>query len=180
MDLVFSGLTVVEISDDPAGEYTGKLFADQGATVIKVEPEGGVASRRTGPWAGGVEDVDHSLNFWTYNTSKQSVVLADDEAGLRERDALIADADIVLTTGRPSDLARAGLDLTALCNAHERLIAVSVSPFGLTGPWAEYLSSDLIGLAAGGLLNSCGYDDHTIPPIRPGGNQGYMTASSYA
>lgn len=180
MELVFDGIRVVEIADDPAGEYTGKLLADQGATVIKVEPEGGAASRHIGPWAGGVQDPDHSLNFWTYNTSKQSVVLADDAVGRAARAALIAEADILLTTGRPVDLERAGLDLDALCAEHEKLIALSVSPFGLTGPWANYLSSDLVGLAAGGLLNSCGYDDHSIPPIRPGGNQGYMTAAGYA
>ncbi|WP_016694141.1 CaiB/BaiF CoA transferase family protein [Rhodococcus rhodochrous] len=180
MELIFSGLRVVEIADDPAGEYTGKLFADQGATVIKIEPEGGGPSRHIGPWVDGNEDPDHSLNFWTYNTSKQSVVLADDEDGRSRRAELIASADVLLTTGRPVDLDRAGLDLDKLCARHERLIALSVSPFGLTGPWANYLTSDLVGLAAGGLLNSCGYDDHTIPPIRPGGNQGYMTAASFA
>ncbi|NGP08692.1 CoA transferase [Rhodococcus sp. 14C212] len=180
MELAFSGLRVVEIADDPAGEYAGKLLADQGATVVKVEPIGGATSRRIGPWAHGTEDPDHSLNFWTYNTSKQSVVLADDDQGRAARAALIAEADIVLTTGRPVDLAAAGLDLEALCTQHSKLIALSISPFGLTGPWANYLSSDLVGLAAGGLLNSCGYDDHSIPPIRPGGNQGYMTAASFA
>ncbi|QIX53589.1 CoA transferase [Rhodococcus sp. DMU1] len=180
MELAFSGLRVVEIADDPAGEYAGKLLADQGATVVKVEPTGGAASRHIGPWANGTEDPDHSLNFWTYNTSKQSVVLADDDQGRAARAALIAEADIVLTTGRPVDLATAGLDLEGLCAQHSKLIALSISPFGLTGPWANYLSSDLVGLAAGGLLNSCGYDDHSIPPIRPGGNQGYMTAASFA
>lgn len=180
MELIFNGLVIVEITDDPAGEYTGKLFADQGATVIKIEPVGGVAGRRIGPWAEGIEDPDHSLTFWTYNTSKQSVVLADDDEGRARRAELIATADLLLTTGRPVDLAEAGLDLEDLCVRHEKLVAVSVSPFGLTGPWANYLSSDLVGLAAGGLLNSCGYDDHSIPPIRPGGNQAYMTAASYA
>ncbi len=49
MELIFNGLVIVEITDDPpAGEYTGKLFADQGATVIKIEPVGGVAGRRIG------------------------------------------------------------------------------------------------------------------------------------
>ncbi len=57
---------------------------------------------------------------------------------------------------------------------------VSVTPFGLTGPWADRLSSDLVGLALGTPLNSCGYDDHSIPPIRPGGDQGYQSASSFA
>ena len=55
-----------------------------------------------------------------------------------------------------------------------------MTPFGLTGPWAEYRSSDLVGLAASGLLNTSGYDDHSIPPIRPGGDQAYHSAASFA
>src|SRR5690606_18053929 len=108
MELAFTGLRVVEIADDPAGEHTGKLLADQGATVVKIEPEGGATSRHIGPWAGGVQDVDRSLHFWTYNTSKKSVVLPDDDEGRAARDRLIADADVLLTTGRPVDLERAG------------------------------------------------------------------------
>ncbi|WP_043779835.1 CaiB/BaiF CoA-transferase family protein [Rhodococcus sp. JVH1] len=181
MELAYSGLVVVELADDPAGEYTGKLLADQGADVIKVEPLGGAASRHIGPYVGGDVDPDKSLNFWTYNTSKRSVTLdTDREEGRAALADLIAGADILLTTGRPVDLEAQGLDLERLCAEQPRLIALSVSPFGLTGPWANYRSSDLVGLAMGGLLTTCGYDDHSIPPIRPGGNQGYMTAASFA
>ena len=60
------------------------------------------------------------------------------------------------------------------------LIVLSVTPFGLDGPWADWVSSDLVGLALGSPLNSCGYDDHSIPPIRPGGDQGYQSAASFA
>jgi crotonobetainyl-CoA:carnitine CoA-transferase CaiB-like acyl-CoA transferase len=177
----FAGLRVVEIADDPAGEHAGKLLADLGADAVKIEPVGGSPSRAIGPFVEGAHgDPDASLTFWTYNTSKRSVVLGDSAADRAVRDRLIADADILLTTAPPSSLAAAGLDLAELVERHERLIALSVTAFGLTGPWAEYRSSDLIALAAGGLLNSCGYDDHSIPPIRPGGNQGYMTAASFA
>ena len=57
---------------------------------------------------------------------------------------------------------------------------MSITDFGLTGPWADYRSSDLVALATSGLLITSGYDDHTIPPIRPGGNQAYHTAASFA
>lgn len=183
----FGKLRVVEITRDPAGEHTGKMLADLGADVIKLEPPEGVPSRHIGPYAGDTDgtagdrgDVNASLTFWTYNTSKRSVVLAGDGQGRAARDRLIAGADIVLTDAPPSQLAAADLDLEDLLRHHPRLIALSVTAFGLTGPWAEYRSGDLVALAAGGLLNSCGYDDHSIPPIRPGGNQGYMTAASFA
>jgi crotonobetainyl-CoA:carnitine CoA-transferase CaiB-like acyl-CoA transferase len=172
----FAGLRVVELADDPAGEFAGKLLADLGADVVKVEPEDGAPSRQVGPFVDGrTGDVDASLNFWTYNTSKRSVVLDD-----RDRDALIARADVLLTSWTPGRLVARGLDFDALLTAQPGLIILSVTPFGLTGPWAEYHSSDLVALAAGGLLNLCGYDDHSIPPIRPGGNQGYMVAASFA
>lgn len=173
-------LTVVELAQSPAGEQTGKLLADLGAHVIKVEPPGGVASRRIGPFAHGQEDPDHSLEFWIYNTSKESVVLDAADAAERERfAALLADADVVLVED-PEWLGAFGFDLDGLLADRPDLVVVAITPFGLTGPWKDYRTSDLVALAAGGMLNSCGYDDHSIPPIRPGGNQGYQLGASFA
>jgi crotonobetainyl-CoA:carnitine CoA-transferase CaiB-like acyl-CoA transferase len=175
--LPLTGLSVVELCDTPAGEYTGKLLADLGAEVVKVEPPGGVTSRRHGPW---IEGTDTSLAFWAYNTSKRSVVLDDSPADRATRDRLIARADVLLSTTAPGELAAAGLDYDALTARHPRLVVVSLTAFGLTGPWADYRSSDLIGLATGGPLHSCGYDDHSIPPILPGGNQAHQLTASFA
>lgn len=174
--LPYSGLRVVELAGDPSGEHVGKLLADLGADVLKIEPEEGSPTRRIGPFAGDRPDPDRSLTFWFHNTGKRSAVLASPG----DLELLLADADVFLVTMRPAELAQAGLDLAALRAQHPRLVIVSVTPFGLTGPWADYRSSDLVALAAGGLLNSCGYDDHSIPPIRPGGDQGYQTAASFA
>ena len=180
-ELTYSGLKVVELAQEPQGEMVGKLLADQGADVVKVEPLGGSRGRHLGPFAEGHEgDPDFSLHFWTYNTGKRSVVLdAHTGAGSRQRAALIADADVVITSSSPRELADEGLDLPVLVEEHPHLIVVSVSPFGLTGPWADRRSSDLVALAAGGILASCGYDDHSIPPIRPGGNQAFQIAASF-
>ncbi|MCW2622962.1 MAG: frc 8 [Frankiales bacterium] len=175
----YADLVVVELATDVGGEQTGKLLADLGATVIKVEPAAGSPTRAVGPWADGVVSPDTSLAFWTYNTGKQSVVL-DLPAGRPQLDELLASADVLICTLRPRELAAAELDHEALLARYPTLIVLSVTPFGLTGPWADWLSSDLVALAAGGPLASCGYDDHSIPPIRPGGNQGYQTAASFA
>jgi crotonobetainyl-CoA:carnitine CoA-transferase CaiB-like acyl-CoA transferase len=176
-----AGLKVVEIAHDVGGEFTGLLLAQQGAEVVKLEPPDGSPTRRVGPFAEGRAGPDTSLNFWFYNSNKKSVA-ADLAApgGKAALAGLLADADVFVTTLQPAALTAAGLDLAALCEAHPRLIVLSVTPFGLTGPWADYKSSDLVALAAGGPLNSCGYDDHSIPPIRPGGNQGYHSAASFA
>jgi crotonobetainyl-CoA:carnitine CoA-transferase CaiB-like acyl-CoA transferase len=130
-----------------------------------------------GPFEGESTDVDGSLTFWTYNTGKRSVVLDPASAGARDR--LIAAADVLITSGGPAELVRLGLDLDALVARHPALIALSVSPYGLTGPWADRATSDLVALATGGILRSCGYDDHSIPPIRPGGNHAFQLAASF-
>jgi crotonobetainyl-CoA:carnitine CoA-transferase CaiB-like acyl-CoA transferase len=177
----YTGLRVIEIAEDPAGEYTGRLLAEMGADVLKIEPPGGAPTRVVGPFAGGVEDGENSLAFWFYNSNKKSIVLdLKSRAGPAALEALLADADVLISTLQPEALKSLDLDLAALGAAYPKLIMLSITAFGLDGPWANYKSSDLVALAAGGPLNSCGYDDHSIPPIRPGGNQGYHTAASFA
>jgi benzylsuccinate CoA-transferase BbsE subunit len=178
---VYSALKIVELADDPGGEYTGKLLADLGADVVKVEPPAGVTSRRVGPFADGRGDLEASLTYRWYNTSKRSVVIDQDSAeGRAALKGLLADTDVLITSDTSARAAARALSPQTLVKEHPRLIVLAVTPFGLDGPWAEYRSSDLVGLALGGPLLSCGYDDHSIPPIRPGGNHAYATASSFA
>jgi crotonobetainyl-CoA:carnitine CoA-transferase CaiB-like acyl-CoA transferase len=179
--LPYSGMRVVELAFDPAGELAGRLLAEMGAEVVKVEPPGGVPSRHTGPFVDDVADPDASLAYWFYNAGKRSVVLDVDQPGGRAGlDELLADADVLLSTLPPRRLAALGLDLDGLVADRPSLIVVSVTPFGLDGPWADHAASDLVLLATSGLLITSGYDDHTIPPIRPGGDQAFHTAASFA
>jgi crotonobetainyl-CoA:carnitine CoA-transferase CaiB-like acyl-CoA transferase len=179
----YGGLRVVELAGDPAGESLGKMLGTLGADVVKVELPEGSPTRSYGPWAGeaGGDAQDRSLAFWSYNLNKRGVVIdyrrAEGRAALQ---ALLSEADVVITTWRPVEWEAFGFDPEMFRRDNDRLIVANVSPFGLDGPWADMVSSDLVGLALGGPLNSCGYDDHTIPPIRPGGNQGYQTATSFA
>ena len=173
------GLRVVELADDPAGEMTGKLLAQYGADVVKVEPPGGSPTRRIGPFAGGEEDRESSLTYWYYNTNKRSVV-ADVAVDKDLLGRLLDQADVLVISSPLATQRSLGLDPQALAERYHRLIVCDISPFGQDGPWAEYGHSDLVALAAGGLLNSCGYDDHSIPPIRPAENQAYHVAASFA
>jgi crotonobetainyl-CoA:carnitine CoA-transferase CaiB-like acyl-CoA transferase len=178
---VLDGLKVVELAEDPAGEMLGKLLAQMGADVVKVEPPGGSPTRAIGPFVSGHADHDHSLTFWYYNGGKRSAVVDyRTEAGRAELLGLLGDRDVCITTLRPADAGALGLEAAQLAAASERLVVVSITPFGLDGPWSDRVSSDLVGLALGSPLNSCGYDDHTIPPIRPSGDQGYQSACSFA
>ena len=181
MEAILEGMRVVELAGDPAGEMLGKLLAGLGCDVVKVEPPGGSPTRAIGPFAGDHDDADHSLTFWYYNTNKRSVVLDEGVPADRARLlALLADADVCITTLAPPEARARDLEAATLAEASDRLVVVSITPFGLDGPWADRLSSDLVGLALGSPLNSCGYDDHSIPPIRPGGDQGYQSATSFA
>ncbi len=179
--LIGAGLRVVELATDPAGELTGLQWVHLGADVVKVEPPAGAPSRHRGPYVGDVEDPERSLSHWYYNGGKQSVVVDLEHAeGRASLHALLATADVFIVTLQPAELRRLELDLQAMANEHPRLIVLSITPFGLTGPWADYRSSDLVALATSGLLITSGYDDHSIPPIRPGGDQAFHTAASFA
>jgi crotonobetainyl-CoA:carnitine CoA-transferase CaiB-like acyl-CoA transferase len=174
------GLRVVELASEHAA-LAGKMLADLGADVIVVEPPGGHHSRTYGPFADDVEDPEHSLWWWYYNTSKRSVVLdltSDDGAGRFRR--LVAAADIVLEGEAPGALAALGHDQAELRAEHERLVWVSVTPFGSAGTRAHEPATDLTLLAGGGPAWSCGYDDHSLPPVRGGGNQAFHIASTWA
>jgi benzylsuccinate CoA-transferase BbsE subunit len=70
-----AGLRVIE-ECGPLGQYAGKLLADMGADVIKVEPPGGSSARAIGPFVKDIPGPNRSLNFWYHNTNKRSIVLA--------------------------------------------------------------------------------------------------------
>ncbi|MCU1501903.1 MAG: L-carnitine dehydratase/bile acid-inducible protein [Ilumatobacteraceae bacterium] len=158
------GVRVVELTDELSA-WAGKLMADLGADVIVVEPPGGSRQRSYGPFLDDEPGPERSLYWWHYNTSKHSVVLDGSDATDRARLAtLVGGADVLL--------AAHALDRASFAADNERLITVSVL--------APENSVDLTLLAEGGPAWSCGYDDHTLPPVRGGGNQGFHTASHWA
>ncbi|MET0146345.1 MAG: CoA transferase [Ilumatobacteraceae bacterium] len=175
-----AGVRVVELAGE-LSSYCGKLLADLGADVVVVEPPGGHASRSYGPFVDDVPDPERSLWWWWYNTSKRGVVVdlatADGRLDFRR---LAATADIVVESEHPGHLAALHIDHGDIRAAHPDLIWVSVTPFGRSGPRAADPATDLTILAGGGPVWSCGYDDHTLPPVRGGGNQGLHTASVFA
>lgn len=173
-------LRVVELCDE-AGAWAGKMFADMGADVIKVEPPGGTAPRSYPPFYHDEPHPDRSLTFWNYNTSKRGITLDLNQPEGREAfKRLVASADILVEDQAPGQMAAWGLDYPDLSADHKGLIMASLTPFGRSGPRSEEQATDLTILAAGGPVWSCGYDDHSLPPVRGGGNQGYHTAANWA
>ena len=177
-----AGLRVLELADEK-GQFCGKLLGDLGADVVKIEPLGGEATRRVGPFLDDVPHQDRSLSFWYYNTSKRGVTLnLRVEEGRQLFRRLAATADVILETFPPGHLASLNLSYQALSAHNPRLIMCSLTPFGHTGPWRDYLSSDLLHMAAGGQMASCGYDEVDVagaPPIAPGGGNAWHMGSHF-
>ncbi len=177
------GVRVVELSGAEA-QFCGKLLADLGADVIKVEPPGGEATRGIGPFLADQPGADRSLSFWHYNTSKRGVTLdLEHPAGLDAFRRLVAHADVLLESRAPGTLPALGLGYETLSADNPGLVMCSLTPFGQTGPWRDYVSSDLTHFAAGGQMASCGYDDADDPaatPIAPDGGNAWHTGSHYA
>jgi crotonobetainyl-CoA:carnitine CoA-transferase CaiB-like acyl-CoA transferase len=152
-----------------------------GADVILIEPPGGDPARAYPPFFEDVPGPERSLWWWHYHTSKRGVVLDLDQPADRERfKALVAGADIILESEPGSRLADLGLDYADLSAIKPDLIHVSLTPFGRPSAQAETPVTDLTILAGAGPAWSCGYDDHSLPPVRGGGNQGYHTGCHFA
>ena len=163
----------------PLGVYCGKLMADVGADVIKVEPPDGDQMRRLGPFIHHQPQPESSLHWLHFNTNKRSITL--DVATASGADILLrlaASADILLETYPPGYLESLGLGYDHLNSANPALLYVSLAPFGQTGPYKDFKASDLIGFAMGGYMYVTGWP--YTPPTRLWGSQAYHTTSHRA
>src|SRR5262245_11176992 len=155
------------------------MLADLGADVIQVEPPGGAAARRRGPFAGGVADSERSLFWWAYARNKRGVVLdLDEEAGREELLALARSSDFLIESFAPGEMERRGLGFARLAEENPALIVVSITPYGQDGPKAGWAATDLTLLAAGGPLSLTGDEDR--PPVRVSVPQAYLHAGAEA
>lgn len=129
-----TGIKVVELCHLIAGPYTGMLLADEGATVIKVEPPQGELTRHREPLR-TTEQGTMSGYFASLNRRKQSVTLdLKSEAGSQIFRELIEDADVFVTNMRPQALKRLGFHPEDLAEKYPKLIVASMTGFGLKNP----------------------------------------------
>jgi crotonobetainyl-CoA:carnitine CoA-transferase CaiB-like acyl-CoA transferase len=175
-----TGIRVIELCDEK-GAFAGKLFADMGADVIKVEHPTGDQTRAYGPFLEDTPGPERSLWFWQYNTSKRGVTLdLDQPEGQALFRRLAATADIFFTTEPAARLAALGIDYDDLQPANPGLIMVSITPFGRHAARNDEPATDLTLAANGGFAWMNGYDDHSLPPVRGGGHQAYHTGAHFA
>lgn len=175
-----SNLHVIELGGGIAAPMVGKLCADLGATVVKVEPPEGDPTRWRGPFRGGQVDPEASGTFLYLNSNKRSVVLDLSQPEDRQSlDALVSQADLLVHSFVPRDMAAYGLDYAHYRRLNPRLVMLSITPFGLTGPYRDYAACDLTLYHAGGLGWLCPGKGTplTLPPIKPFGEHAYTQAA---
>lgn len=169
-------LRVLECTEDIAGPWCGKAFADLGADVLKIEPAEGDRSRRVGPFRGDVPDPEQSGRFLYLNANKRGIALdIASAAGGRALRELARDADVLLLDLPPSRLEALELDWAHLEAVNPRLVLTCISPFGQTGPYRDFQGTDLTAYHAGGLGRETPYnqvsDLENEPPLVGGGFQ---------
>ena len=175
---LFPPYRVLDLSG-PEAVFCGKLLADYGADVVRVEPPGGDPSRSFGPLAQDQEGTERSLYFLFYNTNKRSITLdIQTERGRELFRRLVVEADVIVESYPVGYLDSLGLGYESLREINPGIVMASVTPFGQTGPWSGYRSNDLIALAASGFMQITGEPDG--PPSKFGASIGDITAGMLA
>jgi len=175
---LLSPYRVLDLTDEK-GLLCGKLLADLGADVIKVEKPGGDQARNIGPFYHDIVSPETSLFWFAYNTNKRSITLdfeTRDGRGIFEK--LVKTADFVVESFPPDYLAGLGLDYGSLAKINPRIIVASITAFGHTGPYARYKGSDIVVFAMGMLMSQTG--DRDRPPLQVSFPQSFLNASGDA
>ena len=142
---MLAGLSVLEVGHMVAAPYCGKLLADLGASVTKIEAPGtGDPARRRSPFPGDRPHPEKSGLFLYLNTCKRSITLSlETEGGRRLLRELLARADVLIEDAAPSERERLGLDDEGVARANPRLVHTSITPFGLDGPYRDFRTHHL-------------------------------------
>ena len=165
------GVKVVELGQLIAGPFAGKVFAEFGAEVIKIEPPGGDPLRK---W----RKLHNGTSLWWYvqNRNKKSVTvdlrLPDGQDVVRR---IARNVDVVVENFRPGTLEKWGLGYERLAADNPGLVMLRLSGFGQTGPYRDQAGFGAVGESMGGLRYVTGFPDR--PPVRPNLSIGDALAS---
>lgn len=182
-----SKLRVVEYGAQYAGSYCSRLLADAGADVVKVETYDGDHARFRGPFPDHIKNTDWSGLHLYLNANKRSVsldLLKKNDASLFNK--LLAESDVLVLDHSVAVLDRLRLRRDYLKDINPKLIITAITPFGLTGPYSNYVGDDLIAISAGGFayaspgIPDMVYDPDQEPPLRANENIGEYLAGIQA
>jgi len=160
-DRSLANIRVLDLSEGISGPYCTRLFAGWGADVTKTEnPIHGDASRRAGPFPADIPHPEKSALFLYLNTGKRSITLdvrCTTGAGILK--ALVKTADVLVENYPPGTMAEMRLDYATLAQVNPRLVMVSITPFGQTGPYRHCKAESIVSYAMGGQMWVCGQRD---------------------
>ncbi|MDY6932591.1 MAG: CoA transferase [Spirochaetota bacterium] len=177
-----SDIKVVEWSESVSGPYCGKLLADLGAEVIKIERPGfGDRSRSYGPFPQDIPHYEKSGLFLYLNTNKKSVTLDVTKAtGAEIFRELVKSADVLVENNPPSLVEKLCLNFKNLKKLNKKLIVTSITPFGYTGPYRDHKACELTSFNLSGLAFTnpyVGVDNiEEQPPLKGPPHQGEIIA----
>jgi formyl-CoA transferase len=163
--LPLTGVRVLDVSQVMAGPYACMLLADLGADVVKIEPPDGGDQTR-GAMGFKMKGPD-SMGFLNMNRNKRSITLdLKSDAGKQVLYRMAKEADILVENYRPGVMKRLGVDYEMLAEINPRLVYVSISGFGQSGPWSQRPGFDLMAQAMSGVMSVTGYPGG--PPVKAG------------
>ena len=167
-----SGVKVLEHTQIVAGPYCSKVLADLGAEVIKIEKPGlGDDARRRAPFLNDIPHPERSGLFLYLNTNKLGITLnPNTKTGREIFEELVKEVDILIEDNPPQTIREQRLDYNNLKEINPKLIVVSITPFGQTGPYRDYKAYPLNTFHAGGLgyLVPFGSTFPSRPPLKWG------------
>lgn len=174
-----SDLKVLDLGHCISGPYCACLLAGYGAEVIKVEPPGeGDPARRMGPFLRDEPHPERSGLYLYLNTRKKSVTLnLGTTAGANIFKQLVKDTDVLVENFPPRVMPGLGLSYAALKEINPRLVMVSITTFGQTGPYRDFKSTNLTSFAMGGQMMITGEPDRE--PLKNAGDQAEYQAGLY-
>ena len=180
---MLDGLRVVELGEWVSAPYCGKLLADLGAEVVKVERAGvGDPAREYGPYHADDPHPERSGLFLYLNSNKKGTTLnLDTPTGKDILSGLISQSDVLVHNLHPLEMDRLGVDYANFQAHNPGLVMASITPFGLTGPYRNYKAYDINLAAGGGIcegLGSPGREPLTFGTPQVGYFAGAAAASS--
>jgi crotonobetainyl-CoA:carnitine CoA-transferase CaiB-like acyl-CoA transferase len=179
-DAALSSLKVLDLTHHISGPYATKMLADMGAQVIKVERPGtGDPCRSLGPFVNDQPHPDKSLLFLHLNSNKRGITLTPKQtAGTKILRSLVEWADLVVVNDSPAAAERLGLTYEAISAVNRNAVMVSITNFGLAGPYSDYKAWDLVEYAMSGLMYIFG--NHDRAPIAHALHQAQFRAGTVA
>ncbi len=158
---LLNGLRVLEFGEFIAAPYCGKLLADMGADVVKIERAGaGDWARDYGPYPGDMPHRERSGLFLYLNADKRGVTLnLETPTGREILAGLVSRSDVLVHNLHPTEMDRVKLDYESLRAYNDRLVMASITPFGLTGPYRNWKAYDINLAAGGGICEGLGSPD---------------------